>query len=277
MKSPFTVYLDSNVLIQLCDGANEALRAVIASSVVDEKLIYPFSAEQIDELTSSGRYEQSISRLEYLSEISKNKYFCNSVTELGFGEQTPQEVHETINKVTLLPDLQNALNSLITYEQRLQVRSVLDLSPNILNNMTGKEVVAAIDANLSKLAPADQSVPRSLKELLTFLERYTPPEPRAFGEPSRSKTQYERRNQNIVALFSLLDTFGYWPDNKRAVKRGSGFADARHVVNASFYHVLVSADRKLRGKAEAVYQILGLHTHVLSVEEFVRLEVINDD
>ena len=276
MKKPSTVYLDSNALIQVCDGANEALRAVIASSITDEKLIYPFSAEQIDELTSSGNYEQSIRRLDYLSEISKNKYFCNSVTELGFGDQTPQEVHETINEVTLSLDVQHTLNNLVTYQQRLQARSAFGLSPNVLNNMNGKEAVAAIDAALSKLVPPDQDVPRSLKELLMFSECYAPPAPTGFGEPSGSKTQYERRNQDIAALFSLLDTFGYWPDNERAVKRSSGFADARHVVNASFYHVLVSADRKLRGKAEAVYQILGLRTHVLSVEEFMRLAVMND-
>jgi predicted nucleic acid-binding protein len=276
MARPFTVYLDSNVLIQICDGRNDELRAVIDSSIVDNKLIYPFSAEQIDELTSSRNSQQSASRLEYLGQISNNIYFCNSVTELGFGTQAPQEVHVTIREVTLSSDTKRALNNLVTHEQRLQARLTLGLSPNVLNNMNGKEAVAAIDVALSKLAPPDQAAPRSLHELMLFSERFMPPAPTGFGEPSRIKTQYEKRNQDVTVLFSLLDSFGYWPDDERAIKRGSGSADARHVVNASFYHVLVSADQKLRGKAEAVYQILGLDTHVLSVEEFMRLEVIND-
>lgn len=276
MNKPFTVYLDSNVLIQVCDGRNEALRTMIAASIASDNLIYPFSAEQIDEITSPGNREQSFSRLDYLSQISNNIYFCNSVTELGFGSKTPLEVYETINEVVLSHDLQYAINNLITHKQKLERRSALGLNPNVLNNMRGKDAVLAIDLALSQLASPKHSAPCSLRELLAFSLRFAPSEPTGLGEPSRSKTQYENRNQEVTALFSLLDSLGYWPDNERAVKRGSGFADSRHVVNASFYHVLVSGDQKLRGKAEAVYEILGIRTHVLSVDEFMRLEVIND-
>lgn len=273
MKKPFTVYLDSNVLIRVCDGGDEDLRKRIDLSLTEGELIYPFSAEQLDELTSSKSSQQDKDRLDYLGHVSKNIYFCNTVTELGFVTQAPQEVYDTINEVVLLSEAKYALNNFVTHEQRIQARSALGLSPNVLNNMSGKEAAAAIDLAMSKLAPPNQPVPRSLRELMVLCERFVPTAPTVFGEPSRSKTQYEKRNQEIVTLFSFLDSFGYWPDNERAVKRGSGFSDARHVVNASFYHALVSADKKLRGKAEAVYQILGLRTYVLSIEEFMRLEV----
>jgi len=275
MKRSFTVYLDSSALIRACDGADEALCAAIDFSLADDKLIYPFSSEQIDELTSSGNTRQNASRLEYISRISKNIYFCNSITELGFFDQTPQEVFETINEAVLAPDVQHELNDLVTHKQRLHARSALGVCPNVLNNMNGKEAAAAIEKALSKLEPLEHSMPRSLKEIFEFSSHFVPPIPTGFAGPSKSTLLFERRNQELLMLFSLLDTFGYWPDSEREIRRGSGFTDARHVVNASFYHVLVSADKGLRRRAEAAYQILGLNTHVLSVEEFVRLEVLD--
>jgi hypothetical protein len=73
----------------------------------------------------------------------------------------------------------------------------------------------------------------------------------------------------VITLFSMLDFFGYWPDDKETYNKGSRFPDSQHTFNASYFDILVSDDKRLRNRARAVYDVLKIGTKVMSAASFL--------
>jgi hypothetical protein len=263
------VYLDSSILIALCDGRAEDLRAHVEATAERGPYTYPFSAEQVSEITGSDDQDQNVNRLRYLERLSRCNYFVRSVTEFGFKNESPRSVYETLNEVTIFPNQNKLFAGFVSHDQQMQARQGLGLDPNVLNNVDGSQAVAAIDDALRKSAASDNpGAPASLAELISLTRPHVVA---SFSDQWRRFGQTESqamRSYEIVTLFSMLDFFGYWPDDAKTYNKGSRFPDSQHTFNASYFDVLVSNDKRMGNRAQAVYDVLGIKTQVMSAAEF---------
>jgi len=263
------VYLDSSILIALGDGHDDDLRAYVERTAGSGAHTYPFSADQVSEITASEQLDQNERRLGYLERLSRCNYFVHSVTEFGFKSESPKSVHATINEVTIYPHENKLFANFVSHNQQRQAREALGLDPNQLNNLNGLQAVAAIDAALGRNAlPGNAHAPKSLSELMALTRTHVAA---SLGNQWKSFGQSESqamRSYEIVALFSMLDFFGYWSDDSNTYRKGSRFPDSRHTFNASYFDVLVSNDKRMRNRAQAVYNVLSIETKVMSAREF---------
>ena len=131
------VYLDSNVIIDICDGREDSLAELLLNSVDNGKYCYPFSAEQVAEITYGNNLERNDKRLKFIDKLITNLYFAHSVYELGFKNESPFAIYETINEVAPLPE-EKELANLISYEQQVEAREAYGIDVNRLNNLTAK-------------------------------------------------------------------------------------------------------------------------------------------
>ncbi|MGY0642326.1 MAG: hypothetical protein ACW7DM_16265, partial [Paraglaciecola chathamensis] len=89
------IYLDSNVVIDTIEGRDNELMGLLFRSLYLGPYCYPFSAELISEITDLKREERNQARLMYLGDLSKQVYFENSYSNIGFRKEMPQKVFET--------------------------------------------------------------------------------------------------------------------------------------------------------------------------------------
>jgi hypothetical protein len=265
------VYLDSNILISICDGRASELRKHIERTVARGTHSYPFSADHVAEITSTVDNAQDAARLQFLEQLSQSVYFANSVTEFGFRTESPKVVHATLNEVAIFPQINKLIGSLLSHTQQLEARKAFGLDPNHLNNLDGEAAVRAIDDAMRRHAASGYpSAPSSLFQLLEFSGAHVAT---SFADQWRRFGQSEAqalRSFEVITLFSMLDFFGYWPDDKGTYNKGSRFPDSQHTFNASYFDILVSNDKRLRNRARAVYDILGIKTKVMSADAFLQ-------
>ncbi len=270
------IYLDSNVIIDICDGRGEGLADLLIESVDAGKYCYPFSAEQIAEITFGDNFERNEQRLKFVEKLSNNLYFAHSVNELGFKHESPFTIYETINEVAPLPE-EKELPNFITYEQQVEARKAYGIDVNKLNNLTPKEAIEYLNSifkNFEYPEGADISqVPRSLDDFIEFNRINTIEHFSALWDSMGASHELMLRDNTIISLFSLLDTFGFWADLKKTYKKGSRFGDSSHTFNASHFSVLVSRDKRLVMKSGVVFYSVGIEANTYLTDEFrVHLE-----
>lgn len=265
------VYLDSNVIIDICDGREEGLAGLLMSSIDSGKYCYPFTAEQIAEITFGENYERNEQRLKFVEKLSNNLYFAHSVFELGFKYESPFAIYETINEVAPLPE-EKDLPNLISYEQQVEARNAYGIDVNRLNNLSPKEAVEYLNSifrDFEYPEGADVSqVPRSLNDFIEFNRKNTIEHFSALWDSMGANHDLMLRDNTIVSLFSLLDTFGFWSDSKKTYKKGSRFGDSRHSFNASHFGTLVSRDKRLIMKSGVVFYAVGIEATTYLTNEF---------
>ena len=61
-------------------------------------------------------------------------------------------------------------------------------------------------------------------------------------------------------LFSLLESFGYYPESKKVFQKASRFNDASHCFYALWSDVCVSRDTGFRMKSKAIASLIGSNT-----------------
>lgn len=266
---PRAVYLDSSILIAICDGRAEELRTHLEQTAEIGTHTYPISADQVSEIAASDDHGQNAKRLDHLERLSRCTYFANSVTEFGFKRESPRSVHATLNEVKLFPNVNKLFANFVSHDQQLHARQSFGLDPNYLNNLDGVQAVAAIDQALrGRAASSNAGAPTSLSELISLTKTHVVAN---FSDQWKRFAQSESqalRSYEMLALFSMLDFFGYWPDDAKTYSKGSRFPDSQHTFDASYFDVLVSNDKRMRNRAQAVYQVLGVKTQVMSATDF---------
>lgn len=92
---------------------------------------------------------------------------------------------------------------------------------------------------------------------------------------SLEKDCFKKDNINFIILetvmefmSNLLNRYGYHRD-KELRKTISGIHDVSHLIYATYCEYLVSFDQNFSKRAEAIYYFLGIHTRVLSFNEFI--------
>jgi hypothetical protein len=262
------VYLDSNVIIEICDGRLDELKSNISNAVRSGKVVYPFSSSQVSEIAAHPLTERCRARLNLLSSISKDIYFVHSVYEYEFRIQSPLAVYETITEV--LPELnENRLfANMIPIEHFKAARQQLGLDPVRLNNLSGREAVAEIDRAISGAVSAGVKAPRSIREILEATKQITREHFSALWEQMGTTEAHMTIGNDLQSVFTLLECFGYWPDSEDVYKKGSRFPDAQHTFNASHFDILVTRDKGMKNRAQAAYAVLGVGTRVLLTSEY---------
>lgn len=265
---PVLVHLDSNVIIDMCDGRRDSLKSAIVRCVSTGKYLFPFSASQVSEITQHPITKRCENRLAFLSEISKNVYFANCTQTYEYRVESPFEVYETLNEA--LPQLnENALfANFISHEQIVECRSQLGLDPAVLNNLSGKEAVKKIDEAINSSIPSEIEAPRSIKEILEVTKGITRENFSPLWERLGSTEEQMTRGEDLQGIFSMLETFGYWPDSKGVYAKGSRFPDSQHLFDAQHCSKLVTSDKGMKNRAEATYAVLGISTQVMFTKEF---------
>lgn len=271
MKRPIAakfIYLDSNVIIGICDGQLDGLKSNISTAVRLGRVVYPFSAAQVSEITTHPLTERCRTRLDLLSSMSKDIYFVHSVYDYEFRIESPFAVYETITEA--LPDFnENKLfATLIPREHFKAVRQQLGLDPVRLNNLSGADAVAEIDRAISGAIPDRVDAPRSIREILEVTKQNNRENFSALWGQMGTTEDHMTIGNDLQGVFTLLECFGYWPDSEEVYKKGSRFPDAQHTFNASHFDVLVTRDKGMKNRAQAAYTALGIDTRVMLTSEY---------
>lgn len=262
------VYLDSNVVIDMCEGRRNRLRDFVLASAKNKTIVFPFSSCQVAEITKKPLTHRCNERLSFLEAISNNIYFVHSAYDYEFRVESPNSVYETINESQLEVNPTELFANLVPLDSLKLYRKMLGLDPSILNNMTGIEAVAEINNALSAAMSNDVEAPRTIKELLSVLKKIIAESYAPLWENIGTTEEHMSVGWELQGVFSLLETFGYWPDSKGVYAKGSRFADSQHILNAQHCNVLVTNDKGMKYRAEAAYDVLGLSTKVVFTTEY---------
>ena len=266
------VYLDSNVIIDMADGRENDLLGLVMRSIYFGPYCYPFSAEQISEITDGERQARNESRLMLLSDISRNIYFEHSIDNLQFRSESTNQVFETINEVSSAQNWESDFANFISFEQQLDARKAYGLSTDNLNNLSTEEAITKINSaisnyeyepNLGQIDP-----PRSLDNMMDYTEKNMREHFTQLWESMGTDVESQLRNGKLVSLFSLIDTLGFWSDSKKTYEKGSRLADSRHTFNGSYFKCVVSRDKRFLKKSEAAYKYFGITTKCFHTDEF---------
>lgn len=263
------VYLDWNVIISLADGRLPTLRAGLDKAVGRGAILVPFSAthvEEADHIADGGRAPQGLAetRLRFLSELTQDTYLYNAADSHSPAiiKQRPEDVRRTVNEVPFAKPAIHGFTNMFGLDTMKQVRNELKLSPNDLNNIKPPNVIDQLDRAIAqKLSGRSPQLPSGfgVRQLLdTALKLY----------PNSEKLSIESK---MAAVFSGLNSFGFWPDNPKKTSSMAAFFDWMHAANAALCYYFVSEDKALRLKSMAVYEFYGIETRVVDVSEITAI------
>jgi hypothetical protein len=265
-------YLDNNILIDIYERTLEHVSGPLLSLVCDRRLTCPFSAEMVDEFAVPLPVADAMKRLGFLAHLSEEHYFENSAGDIGFTKRNPFDLYDMLKEQHVGRAFKAELPTLVTFENLEESRKQLGLSRDSMRDKPLDAAIESINAAIFQYAEDDcrPGLPRNLSELAVM---------------SKEIYQSKQISQNqvaikgvveqipIVMLFSLLDSLGYGSDKKSIYQKGSQYSDGSHCFCASHYDFLVTRDKGMRTKGEAVYQILGIETKVIGPCEFEELVI----
>lgn len=266
------VYLDSNVIIDMADGRDNDLLGLVMRSIYFGPYCYPFSAEQVSEITDKKRQARNESRLMLLSDISRNVYFEHGICNILFRTESTIQVFDTLNEVSLDKNWEDNFLNIISFEQQLAARTAFGLSTDDLNNLSAEDAITRINSallNYTYECKQEQiEPPRSLDDIMNFMEEIMREHFTQQWESMGANIESQLRNRKLVGLFSLIDSFGFWSDSKGVYKKGSRLADSRHAFNGSYFKCVVSKDKRFLKKSEATYKYLGIESKCFHTDDF---------
>ncbi len=251
------IYLDWNVIVYLMQGDYPKLLKAINYAKSDSRFVFPFTSEHVDEATNIRSKIEQLQRLDYLSDLSANIYFENSVLDFGLVIRHPAKVYKTLNEVWLPKGLTRWFGNIISRPILIIIRKMLKLNPKILNNIPPSQIWDEIDSKIlnSKYAnkfPEDINN-SPIRGLLKINERSSI---KYFGKLNEqlgaSASRAFGSDMKIASLYSMLETFGYYPEKKKVYEKASRFADASHCYYSQWAEICISRDKGFRMKSQAI-------------------------
>jgi hypothetical protein len=266
------IYLDSNVIIDTYNGIDDELLGLILRSVFQGPYCYPFTSEQVNEIIVENDEQLSSNMLSFLSIISQNIYFESSINRVGFISSTPFQVFDTINDVSLDFDWEKNLGGILTYENELLARSEFGLSPNELNNLSPNQAIDVINSALQsyeyELKEGQIEPPRSLEEMMAYTKKIMEESFSGIWQAFNTDPEKQLFNIQVVSMFTMMDTLGFWSDSKSVHNKGSRYADSRHAENGKHFGIVVSRDKRFLKKTEVAYLFFDIKTKTLNTDQF---------
>ena len=232
------VYLDKNVLVSVEDSTY-SLTDFLSITGAE----YYYSNAHICELLNG--VDKSIpglkdKRLSTINAICGNQYlFQDSEFVIRFAKCKPEQAYENIRFVNSSQIINAQAKSFAP--NRAGIQKELQLYAKEVGNYLPCEIFKAIDKQLRK-SKCNYSIAKYLLECEAYTE-----------------------SVKYLTLFNLLDTLGYRKDKDNVAR----LYDSYHAYFANKCDVLVSDDKKMRVKAEAVYHYFNVNTKVISAKEFL--------
>lgn len=234
------VYLDTNILVDIENGIIQEDMTSMNSDVG-----YYYSAAHIDELLNGLDKHPELKdiRIYTIEHLCGTKYIATEVGSFvgGFEEVSPLEVYEFSMQHKALHDYLNRVSDAIVLN-RNGFLEWLGISKIEIGNYKPTEIFNILDDKLKKHWGYGIKV---------------------YLEESKATTG----RSVFSSLFNLLDYACYWHDKSNT----SRLYDSSHAYFAQYCDVLVSNDRRMRIKTEAVYSYLGIETKVYSSSKFLRV------
>ena len=216
-----------------------------------DRFIFPFSNAHIRDLMVSHNKENKYfdSDLDLLERICTKHYLLFEDGQMMPKFATPKEVIDVSgDELEMIQKIE-----FISPETYLRIKQqVKDLLPSdIYNKIQGaepKDVISTIDKYISRELPT-----HNLESLLSL---YQPKISQLINAESRFKS-----------MCMALDMFGLRPEKKDKHLMNID-TDASHIFYAGHCDIFVTADSKLRGKAEAMYRKYNYQTRIITPQEF---------
>lgn len=216
-----------------------------------DRFLFPFSNAHIRDIMVSYNKENKFfeSDLDLLEKICTKHYLLFEDGQMMPKFATPKEVIDVSgDELEMIQKIE-----LISPETYLSIKQQVKnlLPPNIFNKIQGaepKDVIATIDNYIARELPT-----LNLESLLSL---YQPKISQLINAESRFKS-----------MCMALDMFGFRPE-KRDKHLMNIDTDASHIFYAGHCDIFVTADSKLRGKAEAMYRKYNYQTRIITPQEF---------
>ncbi|WP_289029516.1 hypothetical protein [uncultured Paraglaciecola sp.] len=262
------VYLDSNVYIDIDEGRRPELKSYLLEQSLRKSTLFPFSSALINELTSFRKTNRCIKRLNFLSKVSSDLYFISDIRQQKFCIESPYNVHKIIFSHFAHLNLSKLFTKLVLSFLVKKMRADLELAPNVLNNKLPSDAIIAIDEALLKYAiKSNKQYFPLVRQIKLSRERAIKDSRKLWNHMGVSEEQM-LHNHDIKQAFILLELHGYHPDKAAVYEKGSRYIDAEHLSAASHCDFLVTRDKGMKRRAEAVYQLASIRTQVLSTDEY---------
>jgi len=161
----------------------------------------------------------------------------------------PELIRQEFEKAA--PKLSKTLEASIpaseTFNGAKEFRSAVDVAPSTLNNIRPPNVMQKIWAQVV----SSGKMPAHLNNVNDFLSN---------GVWARINNGDPSWEAKVGSLYTLLNMFGYWPDDKLHKDDGfrSAMGDQTHSALAAYTHMLVTCDESMAKKTYAIYEHLGI-------------------
>lgn len=233
------VYPDNNILVYLESGKYQMNQFL---SVQDAQ--YYFSEIHMDELMNGldNNPELKDVRLNTILALCGSNYITPDLGPYikgGHEEKSPQEIFSLSMRLKFIHDQLYKMSNAMRIN-REGFLNELKLERIEIGNYKPSEILNVLDARLKQYWGYGLDV---------YLEK---------SEAITGRTVF-------ATLFNLLDFVCYWRDKNNAAR----LYDSSHAYFARYCDALVSNDKRMRIKAEAVYSYLGVSTKVLTADEFL--------
>ncbi|MFK5914358.1 MAG: hypothetical protein QM484_08280 [Woeseiaceae bacterium] len=255
------VYLDWNVIVHLISGDYPSLLAALKSGVAKQAFFVPFTSVHVEEASKIRSKSEIEDRLKFLSELSGNMYFENSILDTGLVLRHPKEVKATLDEAILPSGFLKWCANVISRPMLMLFRKSIGIEPSKLNNFPPEKVWGEIDSKILKSKYAAK-IPRlngsPLKALIKSSEEQSVRHLRTTSIIMGASLERARASDmKISGLYSLLESFGYYPENNKLFKKGSRFAGASHCYYSQWAHICISRDKGFCMKSQAIAALTG--------------------
>lgn len=235
------IYLDNNILIYIESGKYDLSR-FLSMSDAD----YYYSEIHMDELMNGlGTHpELKDIRLKTIGVLCGSKYIVPDVAgyKMEIEERLPQNAFNLSMRFKFIHDQIYLFSKSMKIEREVFLKE-LKMNRLDVNNYKPTEIIPLLDIKMN------ENWGYGIKEHL-------------------EKSVANTGRTVFLTLFNLLDFVCYWHDEDHAAR----LYDSSHAYFAQMCDVLVSNDRRMRIKSEAVYSYLGIETKVVTADEFLGIK-----
>lgn len=233
------VYLDNNILVDIEVGSNKAEHFTSLNGVS-----FYFSEVHIDELLNGLDKHPELKdiRLHTIETLCGSNYIAPDVGpfEGGIEAKTPQSIFELSMLYKRMHDELYRFSNAMRINREAFLEG-LHLEKLEVGNCKPSEIFNVLEERLKEHWGYGIQV---------YLEK---------SVATTGRTVFS-------SLFNLLDFVCYWHDKNHAAR----LYDSSHAYFAQYCDVLVSNDKRMRIKTEAVYSYLGIGTRVCTADEFLK-------
>lgn len=235
------IYLDNNILIYIENGKYDLSQFL---SVSDAE--YYYSEIHMDELMNGLDTHPELKdiRLKTIGELCGSKYIVPDVAgyKMEIEERLPQSAFNLSMRFKFIHDQIYLFSKSMKIERDVFLKE-LKMNRLDVNNYKPTEILPLLDIKMN------ENWGYGIKEHL-------------------EKSVANTGRTVFLTLFNLLDFVCYWHDEDHAAR----LYDSSHAYFAQMCDVLVSNDRRMRIKSEAVYSYLGIETKVVTADEFLDIK-----